>query len=340
MTPVKAWLLTFLSGFFVIFALLILTVTTPIPYGDLTRIGLISDSEFGWTREPPHVPPELLRAVPVAQADVLVIGDSFSMTHRWQSVLAKGGYRVTTVSWGQFNESLCDDFDDWLARSGFKGRLVIIESVERILNTRVAQMRSCKQMKKPLESRIEPSATPAENVPGFALNWGAKITSGWYIARNTRRAKATPADTTSGYMTKARSVVNGCEMFSHRLCTKALFLGEDDSNGELTAGDVATMQAFTKAQSAIPILWMVIPNKTTTYIDIDHSGAFVEALGASGLGPDLFSFAQEKKTQIRDFYFPNDTHLSMHGQLALGERMLAEVRKIVPEPIGSIAMKP
>lgn len=340
MTPAKVWLLTFLSGFVVIFALLILTVTTPIPYGDLTRIGLISDSEFGWTREPPHVPPELLRAVPVAQADALVIGDSFSSTGRWQSVLTKGGYRVTTVSWGRLNESLCDDFDDWLVRSGFKGKLVIIESVERLLNARVEQMRRCKQMKKPLGSRIEPFLTPAENVPGFALNWGAKITSGWYIAHNTRGAKATPADTTSGYMTKARGVVKGCEMFSHRLCTKALFFGDDDSNGELPAVSVATMQAFTKAQSAIPILWMVIPNKTTTYIDPGHSRAFVEAFKAASLGPDLFSFAQEKKTQIRDFYFPNDTHLSMHGQLALGERMLAEVRKIVPEPPGSVAMKP
>ncbi|SFQ32674.1 hypothetical protein [Variovorax sp. 770b2] len=332
MTPVKVWLLTFLSGFFVIVALLILTLTTPIPYGDLTRLGLISDSEFGWTREPPHVPPELLRAAPVAQADVLVIGDSFSSTGRWQSVLTRGGYRVTTVLWGQVNESLCDDFGDWLARNGFKGKLVIIESVERILNARVAQMRSCRQMKKPFESRVEPFATPAENVPGFALNWDAKITSGWYTVRNTRRAKATAADTTSGYATKARSVVNGCEMFSHRLCTKALFFSEDDSNGELPAENIATMQAFTKAQSSIPILWMVIPNKTTTYIDLDHSKAFVEVFKASGLGPDLFSFAQEKKTQIRDFYFPNDTHLSMHGQLALGERMLVEVRKNVPEP--------
>jgi hypothetical protein len=36
--------------------------------------------------------------------------------------------------------------------------------------------------------------------------------------------------------------------------------------------------------------------------------------------------------QVRDFYFPNDTHISMHGQLALGEIMLAQVRKLMPEP--------
>lgn len=332
MTPAKIWLRTFLCGFTVIVALLVLTLTTPIPYGDLSRIGLVSDREFGWTIQPPAVPREFLRSAPVEQADILVLGDSFSMSHRWQSVLNKAGYRTTTVFWGQLGESLCDDFDDWLARSGFTGKLVIIESVERILKARLDNARTCKQMKRPLEYKVEPFSPPADKVPGYSLNWGGKLTSGWDTLRYTREAKSTSADTVSGYATKARTVVNGCELFSHRLCNKALFFGEDESNGELLAENVDAMRAFTKAQSAFPILWMVIPNKTTTYIDPQHSRAFAEAFKDSGLGPDLFSFAQEKKTQIRDFYFPNDTHLSMHGQLALGERMLTEVRKIVPAP--------
>jgi hypothetical protein len=35
---------------------------------------------------------------------------------------------------------------------------------------------------------------------------------------------------------------------------------------------------------------------------------------------------------MQDFYFSNDTHLSMHGQLALGEHMLGVVREVLPVP--------
>ena len=48
--------------------------------------------------------------------------------------------------------------------------------------------------------------------------------------------------------------------------------------------------------------------------------------------PELFAFALNQKSRIRDFYFPNDTHLSMFGQLALGERMLEAIGTIVPPP--------
>jgi hypothetical protein len=92
------------------------------------------------------------------------------------------------------------------------------------------------------------------------------------------------------------------------------------------------MRAFSDAHTARSIMWMVIPNKTTVYVQPDHSKDFVTAFGKSGLGPDLFSFAMGQKSKVRDFYFPNDTHISMHGQLVLGQLMLEAVRKILPEP--------
>jgi hypothetical protein len=72
---------------------------------------------------------------------------------------------------------------------------------------------------------------------------------------------------------------------------------------------------------------MVIPDKTTTYVEPQHSAAFVAALNKTKLGPDLFTAAREARTTVRDLFFPNDTHLSMHGQLWLGELMLKEVRE-------------
>ncbi|VTU14623.1 hypothetical protein SRS16CHR_01187 [Variovorax sp. SRS16] len=335
MTPAKLWLQIFLAGFAVIVALLAVTLTTPVPYGDLSRIGLMSDRDFGWKTTPPHVDPEYLRAVPVTQADILVIGDSFSMTNRWQSVLTKEGYRVTTIFWGQLDERICDDLDGWLDLAGFRGKLVILESVERLLAGRLDNTQTCAHMRVPFDAKTKPFIEPPAEVPGFALNWNAKLSSGWHTFWNTRRAETTDDDNAiSGYWTKARSVPDGCTMFSNRLCNKALFFGEDDDNGELTPKNAEQMRSITQAHRSRSIMWMVIPNKTTVYVAPDRSKDFVTALLKDGLGPDLFSFALDEKRKIRDFFLPNDTHISMQGQLVLGARMLEAVRKILPAPPG------
>ena len=52
MKSAKLWLQVFTAGFVVIVALLIVTLYTPIAYGDLSRIGQVSEHEFGWQREP------------------------------------------------------------------------------------------------------------------------------------------------------------------------------------------------------------------------------------------------------------------------------------------------
>lgn len=332
MTPAKLWLQVFTAGFAVIVAMLIVTLTTTIPYGDLSRIGLLSDHEFGWRREPPHVERQYLRASPIPEADILVIGDSFSMTHRWQSVLQKQGYRISTVYWNEFHDALCDDFDAWLDRAGFRGKLVVLESVERLLADRLDKTQKCKVMSRPPKPGIEPFFESPEHVPEFALNWKARLTSGYVTYRNTRNAMRSDGATLAAKQTVVRPVPDGCSMFSNRFCSKALFFKDDDDNGELTAEHVRQMSAFSRAHGTRSILWMVIPNKTTTYVKPDHSKDFVTDFAQTGLGPNLFAFAQEEKGKIQDFYFPNDTHLSMHGQLALGELMLEAVRKIVPPP--------
>ena len=74
--------------------------------------------------------------MPLDQADVLVIGDSFSMYYAWQSPLVGAGYRIASAHWDKIGP-LCDDFASWLRREGFKGKLVLIESIERLLPERL-----------------------------------------------------------------------------------------------------------------------------------------------------------------------------------------------------------
>jgi len=326
-TPASLWLSIFLAGFVVIAGLLLQTLLTPIPYGDLARIGRISDHDFGWRDAQPHVAPAELEGVPVAEADILVIGDSFSATHVWQSRLQRAGYGVATVFWDSLDERLCGDFGRWLVGPGFRGKLVIVESVERFVAIRMGHMQACERMDKPLSAPAAPRARPSEQVPAFALNWDAQLISGWLTARCTRAAVAGRVDSECDSQAVARPVEDGCKRFSHRHCNSALFLAGDLDLGEMTPGHAAQMHAFNRAQSPLPILWMVVPNKWTAYLAPAHSQAFVTEFVRRDLGPDLFAFAQAQKARLRDFYYPNDTHISTQGQLALGERMLQSVRQ-------------
>lgn len=327
----RIWLLTFGLGFLALEALLVLALTSPVPYGDLSRIGQVSERQFGWTTPQPHVAPELLRAAPVRQADVLVIGDSFSAGHRWQSVLTGSGLRVATIAWGDIGGRLCSDFDQWLSQTGFRGKWVVIESVERSFGGYLQRSASCRKMKPvpAAEWPIEP--TPQhEQPPEAGLNWNATLATGWYSLMRTQRAqRMVPSehDTDIGPQVRARVVDDGCAMFSNRLCNKPLFFRDDDLAIELSPAQVPQMQAFTRAHASVAIVWMIVPNKTTTYIDPMHGRSFALALNQAGLGPDLFAWTQQHKRKVRDFYLPNDTHLSLQGQLLLGQRMLQAIRE-------------
>lgn len=327
MAPAKLWLSIFLSGFAVCACLLLQSLLTLAPYGDLSRVGRVSEDDFGWTIEPPHIGSSLLHGAPVDKADILVIGDSFSAPHVWQSALVKEGHAVATMYWSQIDEMLCADFEEWLSQIGFRGKLVVIESVERLLNVRLAHSRRCTPLKRPLTAAVEPASPPLAQVPAFALNWDAQLFSGWMTNRCTRAAIAGKVRSGCNSMTLARPVADGCALFSHRRCDMALFLADDLNHGELTAANVAGMQAFSNTHAKMPVLWMVVPNKWTAYLEPARSQAFVGALRQTDLGPDLFAFVQQEKTAMRDFYFPNDTHISTRGLLVLGERMAQAVKQ-------------
>ena len=140
MTQARTWLGIYAAGFAVLTGFLCVTLFTQAPFGDMTRVARVSEDAFGWHLTPPLIADEDVRNAPLDQADVLVIGDSFSMFFAWQASLVKAGYRVTTTHWDKIGP-LCDDFAPWLRKAGFKGRLVIIESIERLGGRRSIRLR-------------------------------------------------------------------------------------------------------------------------------------------------------------------------------------------------------
>lgn len=330
--PATLWLRIFLGAYAVVFALWLTSAATPAPYGDLTQMARLSERDFGWTQPQPEVDPAQLRDVPLAQADVLVIGDSFSMSRYWQSALVKRGLRVATLHWDQLDNTLCADLGPWLERAGFRGRQVLIESVERLLDRRTRLSEACQHMGPAVDVAPERVMAISGPAPWFAPNWQADFTTGWVTYRRTRQAEKAAGDLPMEPGTVVRPVPGGCLLFSHRLCDKALFYAEDRQNGPLTEDTARRLVRFNATHKALPITWLVIPNKTTVYLDPHASQPFEAAFQASALGPDLFGFARERYAGVRDFYFPNDTHLSIRGQLMLGEHLLQTVPGLRPAP--------
>lgn len=172
--------------------------------------------------------------------------------------------------------------------------------MERLFGDRTKDSMKCQKMIRPYDAMDHPLITPDETVPSPAPNWNVQFLTGITTYYNTWKAKKSATDIHFDWNTWVRPVPDGCKLFSHRSCDKMPFFAEDDDNGPLTLAHLEWMKNFTKAHSKLPIMWMVIPNKTTVYLKPDYSKDFEAGFRTSGLpGPDLFAFTREKHTQIR-----------------------------------------
>ncbi|MEO8296734.1 MAG: hypothetical protein ABI574_02910 [Burkholderiales bacterium] len=307
---------------------------TPAPYGDLTRIAYLSETEFGWHEPQPRIDAGLVRQAPLSQADVLVVGDSFSAALLWQSVLTGRGWRVTTVTWSVVGP-LCADLEHWLRTQGFKGTSVVLQRVERSVPELVRDSEGCSRMRPKGSIKSVPQihapgshAAPLTHAPGFAVNWRAPLESGPVTAWHTWRAQHGPASFVIHETERVRvqDVPQGCSRFSHRLCRRGLFLADDLDMPAVIDAQVAALPALLPAPSpagaGLRFVWAVVPNKTTLYLQDQRAARLSDAMRAAvvhtGLGVDLFGALRVQRDRQRDLYFPNDTHFSPAGYLFMG----------------------
>lgn len=332
----RTWLGIFAVGFLVCCALLVVSLFTPIPYGDLTRIGRISEREFGWHAPPPPIPDADVKTWPINESDILVIGDSFSVRYAWQASLVGAGYKVTTTHWDNLDSTVCDDFSGWLQKSGFKGKVVIVESIERLLQERIEKSETCATMKHAFKPTPPPFENPARPAPGFQLNWDAELLSGWLTFVNTRGIMASDNWSNKperwGQLIDARKVPDGCKQFSHRACDKLLMTAEDRLKPALTAESARFMKRFESNAAPYKVVWMVVPNKSTVYLQQNHADAFRAEFNPQNIGPDLFELAEQNRYKVMDLFPANETHVSTRGYILFGQRMLEAVRQVLPAP--------
>ena len=287
--------------------------------GDLTRIGEIPESQFGWNKKQPAIDPVLLQQASWQDADVLAIGDSFTKPLLWQTALTGRGLKVHTEPWGNVG-SICGDFSDWLRNKGFKGHQVIFEIVERYTETALNSSVACKHMSH--HDLPEIHASPPPTLRPQPADLEGRMSVGIQTELNLlkyERLRKQPGFTGFNLSHDARilRVPDGCELFSHLSCNDALFFSRDhipDFN-DSTLNQMQTINS--RLHKLIPI-WVIIPDKTTAYLNY-HKKFWDKAEQRFNAPNVLRIFRQAIQRKAIDLYPANNTHLSTAGYLLLGE---------------------
>ena len=294
--------------------------------GDLTRMAKLPESYFGWTKEQPRINPALMKSAGWPEADVLAIGDSFTMAQVWQTVLEQRGVHVRTETWESiFN--FCEDFPDWLYRTGYKGKFIIIESVDKYLDERLSRSVKCAHMRyHPLaELPVEPPPTALDR---NRRNFNGRLSVGIETELNTlkyERISSDPAFRAWNELGEVRMerMVNGCELFSHPRCQDVLFYDKDriEDPGENVLRNMAEINARLKK---FHVIWAIIPDKSIVYLHPDKQ--FWDTAERRFHAPNLLRILREEiKKKTVDLYLPNNTHFSTTGYLILGNTLYQSI---------------
>lgn len=299
--------------------------------GDLTRTGKLPESLFGWTRPQPALAAALFNSASWQDADVLVIGDSFSGSRVWQTQLTGSGLRVHTETWGSV-PSICADFQPWLRSTGFKGRYIVIEVIERNAQNTIGASAACdKMLSTPPMSGIETEGAPPSHIDRGQRLLSGRLSVGietWWNARKYLRLSA-PASFTRWQVNDLVTVVrvpDGCDLFSHAACRDVLFYGGDQA-GDLGPSMLDSMSAVNRRLAAYTPIWVIVPDKSSTYLNPDKT--FWTRAATRFNAPDVLqNFRQAVRDKVVDLYPANNTHLSTTGYLRLGQLVLAQIRSL------------
>ena len=293
--------------------------------GELTRMGLLPETLFGWTKPQPAIDPKWLQQSSMKEADVLVIGDSFSDGRVWQTVLTQRGLKVRTESWDSMR-GVCADFTPWLRAQGFAGKYVVFESIERNLVDDLGKSVACQRMQYHPNPRTDaPRFPPAVSFDVNQGNYAGKLSTGIKTQLNVlkyERLSRSPEFKSWLLPNDVRMarVPGGCELFSHASCSDALFLSYDKPE-EIDASALENIGRLNTRLEGITPVWVFVPNKSTAYLYPDKQ--FWNEAERRFHAPNLLRMTQlavQAKTVA--LYLGNNTHFSTTGYLLMGEEIL------------------
>ena len=300
--------------------------------GDQTRIGLLPETLFGWTKPQPAIEPALIKQARWEDADVLVIGDSFSDGRIWQTELVRHGLRVRTEHWSSIR-GICDDFMPWLHAQGFRGKQIVLEVVERNVATGLANYVNCKKMD--FHSSVladMPRKAPPTHIDRNKTDYSGRLSIGLQTRLNMYKYEEMSAqpdfkrwDTGRGSIVVR--VNDGCKLFSHARCADALFLASDSSE-DLGADVVDNIQKLDKRMVGVNVLWAIVPNKSTAYLYPDKHFWDQAELRINSVNL-LKTVRQAIQAQEQDVYPANNQHFSTETYLTMGRTILRGIEQPV-----------
>lgn len=301
--------------------------------GDLTRMGMLPESQFGWRKAQPEIAPQWLAQASMREADVLVIGDSFSEGRVWQTVLTQHGLKVRTEHWDSMR-AICTDFMPWLKSQGFHGQFVVLQIIERSIENGLSKSVACQTTQThPNISADKPRSPPAVSFDPSRQDRSGRLSVGIQTAMNY--GEYLRFSSASGFEAKIlpngvriARVKNGCELFSHASCSDSLFLAEDKTE-DISDSALENIGQLNARMSGVTPIWVFVPNKSTTYLYPDKQfwNKAEKRFGA----PNLLRLTQQAvQARTIDLYPANNTHFSTTGYLLMGEEIFKTMQAAQP----------
>ena len=300
--------------------------------GDLTRIGLLPERAFGWNTAQPTLTGRTATVDKLGDAEILIVGDSFSNGGTWQAYAFSAERKYMTLRLGR----ICDDFPEFIAALGKPPKILIIEVIERD-SRNILAVNCVKSSLQALDGKHElrnvrqgdvlggvfapkigggPELRSDRQLSIFGGVFGYKYIFGsalYYLFPGNQHRPGTYGGV------RVQNVDGGCAFFSHRECELGLFVGDDFTLGRLGGDDLQSTKLTVVTRLFERVLVVVVPNKSSVYLESrDQAQRKDESLRLFGqnLGVDVVPLHvafYEAKSRIKDLYLPDDTHLSTAG---------------------------
>jgi hypothetical protein len=253
----------------------------------------------------------------------------------WQTKLVADGFKVSTAF--SHDVPLCADLGNLLRVSGFSGKYLIIESIERFFQQNMNS--NCKNNShyKAVSTGLT-SPPPVNRLRSSGFDSGFSFGVGWSIKVfvNEIQLKINAIRPKEGLMAFGGvqvSAMDGCRFFSNKLCNYGLFYNQDFSKETFVSTDKVLELNQSLQRVGIQAIWLIIPDKSTVYLgygrynkypynNIWHELDRYPELTAPDLGEEFI----QKAINIKDFYAPNNTHLSTEGYLYLGSLVSDKIK--------------
>jgi hypothetical protein len=305
----------------ILFACLVFACWSEPLYGDLTRIGKWSEHDFGPNALHPtiHIKAD---GLPLINADVVVLGDSFSVRNLWQSALSDStGYAIQSF---QYQKNCTANWlDAVIARPSNK--IVVLEVVEREFISKFGHLASCVR-KEPIPAEVL-EVTTASRRPTWPLTFSLSYLIS--TAVNTAQLNHSPQKQFDKDDVINAPLRAGCANFSSRRNDRLLYFSDDNLKqqwGEQKIHDaVANVLDIQKKVEASgkKFIFVMVPDKSTVYRDCLTSGDAAKempdinkSLISSGVHtPDLQTPLRNNVKVIVDLYDPDNTHWSEAGYI-------------------------